>query len=263
MRILCKRVRLLLAFAMSKLFKGKTCVYCGAVGASDTGDHVLAREFVAVEHRGQIPKVPACAVCNNKKAAIENYLTAVLPFGGRHAEALDNLTANVPKRLAKNQKLHRNLYSGSSRVWSPEPSGLVVNTMAVPLDGDRLEQLIALMVRGLMFHHWGVILGPNIFLQVLSLTKHGEIFFAGYSKLNAKQRVTNDIGKGALVYEAAQAVDNDAISVWQMSLYGGFTMASGDGNDFMSKFGVFTGPQAIADRADERVASGKFIVRPS
>jgi len=140
---------------------------------------------------------------------------------------------------------------------------LWVNTMAVPLDGDRLEQLIALMVRGLMFHHWGVILGPNMFLQVLSLTKHGEIFFAGYSKLNAKQRVTNDIGKGALVYEAAQAVDNDAISVWQMSLYGGFTMASGDGNDFMSKFGVFTGPQAIADRADERVASGKFIVRPS
>ena len=247
---------------MSKLFKGKTCVYCAVVGAADTGDHVLAREFVAVEHRGQIPKVPACSACNGKKSAIEYYLTTVLPFGGRHAGALDNLTANVPKRLAKNQKLLRNPYQGTSRVWSPEPTGLVVNTMAVPLDGERLEQLIALMVRGLMFHHWGVILGPDMLVQAMTRTKHGERFFAGYSKLNAKQRVAGDIGKGALGYEGAQGVDNDAISVWQLSLYGGLIMDGGDGNDFMSKFGVMTGPQTIADRAEERIASRKFIIRP-
>jgi len=29
----------------------------------------------------------------------------------------------------------------------------------------------------------------------------------------------------------------------------------------MSEFGVVTGPQAIADRDGERVASGKFIIR--
>jgi hypothetical protein len=248
---------------MSKLFKGKTCVYCAVAGAADTGDHVLARELVAVEHRGQIPKVPACAACNGKKSAIEHYLATVLPFGGRHAEALDNLTANVPRRLAKNQKLHRNLYAGTSRVWSTEPSGLVVNTTAVPLDGERLEQLIAFVVRGLMFHHWGVILGPDMLVQAMTLTKHGERFFDGYSKLNAKQRITGDIGKGALVYEGAQGVDNDAISVWQLSLYGGLIMDSGDGNHFMSKFGVMTGPQAIADRAEARVATGKFIIRTS
>jgi hypothetical protein len=85
-----------LAFKMSRLFKGKTCVYCAVPGAADTGDHVLARQFVAVAHRGQIPKVPACSVCNGKKAALESYLMAVLPFGGRHADALNNLTANVP-----------------------------------------------------------------------------------------------------------------------------------------------------------------------
>src|SRR5690349_8757798 len=105
------------------------------------------------------------------------------------------------------------------------------------------------MVRGLMFHHWGVILGPDMLVQAMTLTKHGESFFAGYSKLNAKQHATGDIGKGALVYGGAQGVDNDAISVWQLSLYGGFMMASDDGSHFMSKFGVLTGPQAIADRA--------------
>jgi hypothetical protein len=35
----------------------------------------------------------------------------------------------------------------------------------------------------------------------------------------------------------AQAAHNDAIFVWQMLLYGGLTVTSGDGKDFMSKFG--------------------------
>ncbi|MDA9489671.1 hypothetical protein [Bradyrhizobium sp. CCBAU 11361] len=247
---------------MSKRFKGKTCVYCAAAGASDTGDHVLARGFVGAEHHGQIPKVPACVACNNKKSGLETYCAGVLPFGGRHADALENLAANVPKRLAKNQKLHRTLAAGQTRVWSREPSGLLVNTMALPLDGERLEELVGLIARGLMFHHWGVILGPDIVVDVLSLTKHGETFFAGHLNLNAKQRVTNDIGKGALTYEGVQAVDNDAISFWTLSLYGSLVMDGGDGEHFMSKFGVMTGPKTVAERAAQRVASGNYIIRP-
>ena len=246
---------------MSKLFKGKTCAYCAVPGISDTGDHVLARGFVAVDHRDSIPKVPACAACNGKKAALEAYLTAVLPFGGRHRDATDNLAANVPKRLEKNQKLHRALSAGQSRVWSREPSGLLVNTLALPLDGERLEELVGLIVRGLMFHHWGVALGPDMVVQTLSLTKYGEAFFDRHSRLNAKQRVGDNIGDGALVYEGAQGVDNDAVSFWQLSLYGGVTMADGDGKEFGSKFGVMTGPKAIADRANERFASGKYVIR--
>ena len=63
---------------MGKRFKGKTCVYCA--GASETGDHILAREFVPVAHRSQIPQVPACRRCNKDKSDLEHYLTAVLPF---------------------------------------------------------------------------------------------------------------------------------------------------------------------------------------
>jgi hypothetical protein len=246
---------------MSKLFKGKTCAYCAVAGASNTADHVLSRQLVAVEHRGEIPKVPACAACNGKKAALEAYINAVLPFGGRHGGAMDNLTANVPKRLEKNQKLHRALAAGQTRVWSREPSGLLVNAMALPLDGERLEELVGMIVRGLMFHHWEVALGPDMRVDTLSLTKYGEGFFEQYAKVNAKQRVANDIGEGALVYGGAQGVDNDAVSFWRLSLYGGITMDSGDGKHAMSSFGVMTGPKAIAERAEARVASGKYIIR--
>jgi hypothetical protein len=246
---------------MSKLFKGKTCAYCAVPGASDTADHVLSRQLVAVAHRGDIPKVPACTSCNGKKAALEAYVTAVLPFAGRHCDALPNLTANVPKRLEKNQKLHRALSAGQSRVWSRERSGLLVNTLALPLDGERLEELVGLIVRGLMFHHWDVALAPDMLVMVLSLTRRGEAFFDHYGKANAKQRVANNIGAGALVYEGAQGIDNDAVSFWQLSLYGGITVASEDGKDFSSRFGIMTGPKSIAERANRRVARGEYIIR--
>ena len=44
-------------------------------------------------------------------------------------------------------------------------------------------------------------------------------------------------------------------------LDGGLKMASDDGIDFMSSFGVMTGPKAIAERADQRIARGEYIIR--
>lgn len=247
---------------MSKLYKGKTCAYCAVPGISDTADHVFARQLVAVEHRGAIPKVPACAACNGTKAALESYVAAVLPFAGRHDEALDNLTSNVPKRLEKNRKLHRELAMGQSRVWSREPSGVLVRTMALPLEGERLEALVGMIVRGLMFHHWEVALGSDMVVETISLTKHGEAFFGQYRTANVKQRVSGNIGGGALVYEGAQGVDNDAVSVWKLALYGAM-MSSADGKEVAAAFGVLTGPKAIAERAQQRVARGECIIRPA
>ena len=85
--------------------------------------------------------------------------------------------------------------------------------------------------------------------------------FDQYTEANAKQRIINNIGAGALVYEGAQGVDNDAVSFWKVSLYGGLKMASDDGIDFMSSFGVMTGPKAIAERADQRIARGEYTIR--
>ena len=79
------------------------------VGASDTGDHVLAGEFVPVIHRGQVPQAPACNICNGEKASPEHYFAGFLPFGGRHSGVLANLIENVPRRLEKNKKLQREL----------------------------------------------------------------------------------------------------------------------------------------------------------
>ena len=101
---------------MSKRYKDKTCAYCA--GVSETADHIFAREFVPVSYRSQIPQVPACKRCNKEKSELEHYLTAVLLFGGRHADAATNLQIDGPRRLAKNQKLRRELGEGSERIWT-------------------------------------------------------------------------------------------------------------------------------------------------
>jgi hypothetical protein len=247
---------------MSKRFKGRTCVYCAQENASETADHVLAREFVPVRHRGQIPKVPACKGCNKEKSDLEHYLSTILLFGGRHPDASVNLTTDGPRRLAKNKKLHRELATGVSRLWSKEPSGVLVRAMTVPIDGERVEKLVGFIVRGLIFHHWSVVLGPDMTVDVLSLTSHGETFFKRFAKLNAKQRATGNIGDGALLYEGAQGVDNPAVSFWEVSLMGGVTMSGDAGEGATSRFGVMTGPKAIKARAEDRIRRRAYIIRP-
>jgi hypothetical protein len=100
---------------MSKKFKSKTCAYCCALEASVVGDHVVAREFCVKDKRDNLPQVPSCDRCNNEKSALETYLTAVAPFGARHADSTRNLTTLVPPRIARNRKLHQALAAGPNR----------------------------------------------------------------------------------------------------------------------------------------------------
>jgi hypothetical protein len=225
---------------MSKQFKGKHCAYCAVAGASETGDHVFAREFFLLSQRDNLPKVPSCLPCNQKKSELEHYLTALLPFGGRHADATANLTTMVPKRLARNRKLHLELSEGSQKIWTKESSRLHVRTTALPFDGQRLEDLLAFIVRGLMWHHWQVLLGADSFVDVLSLMARGEKFFARYSGMRAKHRVQETVGNGTFIYKGAQGVDNPQVSVWEFSVFGGLKLIDDDASDQSVTFGAFT-----------------------
>jgi hypothetical protein len=246
---------------MSKLHKGKTCAYCAQPHASKTGDHVVARALVAEALRTQIPIVPACAACNGKKAELEHYAASVLPFGGRHAGAPASLS-EVEKRLAKNQRLHRELSTGQTRIWSQE-AGLMMPCLSIPIDGERLEALVGYIVRGLLFHHWGVALGDDYSVEAYSLTQHGEQTFNQYLGLNAAQRVAGDIGQGVAVYRGVQAVDNPKISMWEFILFGGFKTVGEDQTSTSTRFGAMTGPLAVIERAQRLVANGLVVPIPS
>ncbi|MFL9841725.1 hypothetical protein ABS767_12185 [Sphingomonas sp. ST-64] len=212
---------------MSKRHRGKTCVYCAGPGISDSADHVFSREFLPVEHRGNMPKVPACTPCNRAKSDLEHYLSAVLPFGGRHAGSSEMLEAEVPRRLAKNPRLHRELATGQQTIWV-EQNGVILPTLAIPFDGTKLDALFAMLARGLAFHHFGVVIPSTHFIGAGTLARVGEQAMEGLLALNAKVRVAVSVGDGLLDYEGAQGVGDPALTIWRFRLYGGVMLADGD-----------------------------------
>jgi hypothetical protein len=209
---------------MSKRFRGKSCIQCLTNPSTATGDHVFAREFFPESARADLPKVPACEPCNNEKSRLEHYLTAVLPFGGRHADAHSNLQELVPARLAKNAKLHRELAHGRGIVLTEERPGLRVLAMTLPFDSDRLHLLFGFIAKGLLWHHWAAALQPHHDLKVVSLTKFDDAGFSPFLGRNAKQRVRADLGNGAFCYEGAQGADYPEFSIWKISVFGGLKL---------------------------------------
>lgn len=229
----------------SKRFKGKLCVYCSE-HPGVTGDHVFAREFFLPEARASLPQVPACDHCNNEKSKLEHYLTVLLPFGGRHAHAHNNLATQVPGRLAKNQRLAKELNTGRGRIWHIEGE-TCQPTMTVPIDPLRTCELFSQIGRGLAWYHWGTYLQAGHTSKALFLSNHGHKFFSRLFTMNAANRVQQDLGKATVSYSGVQAVDIPQLTLWRISFYGGMVL-SGDPqapNVVTTEIAVVTGPKRI------------------
>src|SRR5258706_15162251 len=126
---------------------------------------MFAREFFLTDRRAKFPKLPACEACNNEKSKLEHYLTAVLPFGGRHADSTENLSTLVTPRLAKNARLHNELNAGQGQIWSRE-GGLIVPVRTLPVDGEKIG--FEFITKALLWHHWKVILEETTALQTFA-----------------------------------------------------------------------------------------------
>ncbi len=236
---------------MSKKFKNKPCAYCLTNLSTNTGDHVFAREFFMEDRRDNLPKVPSCERCNNEKSRLEHYLTAVLPFGGRHPDASVNLQDMVPDRLAKNARLHRELAQGSERPPIEETEDQALPTLTLPFDGRILERLFHFIVKGLAFYHWGVQLGDQHGVRVITVTPAGQDAFALFLNMNARERVNVDLGGGTFHYEGVQG-DYPELTVWRFSIYGGLIMA-----------GDPKAPAEIATGVGAMTATKEFLGRPA
>jgi hypothetical protein len=203
---------------MGKKYKGKDCVYCGALGASQTGDHIFARGFFSVDDRANLPQVPSCATCNSAKSQLETYLTAVLPFGGQTPDAVTLLEQHVPKRLEANAKLHRKLSEGaqSERLASDNAA----EVMMLPFDGQQVEQLFVYVVKGLHFHHWKQVVLQDCIVRAGTLSAVGQDFFDQILSMNGT-RVTGCVGRNVFEYEGVKSLEHPWITIWKFKAYGG------------------------------------------
>jgi len=233
---------------LSKAYKGKTCAYCAGPNCSTTGDHVFAREFFPQGRRANLPKVPACEACNGDKSELEHYLTAVLPFAGRHADAREVLDTMVPPRLAKNRKLHTQLAASQGRAWI-KSGGMLQPTMTLHLDADRLEGLIRFIVRGLVTYHWRTVIPASYAVGVGIWTEEGERLITSALPAGGKAVAEASWGEGAFDYRGVQATDDPHLSIWRLRLYGG-ALLGGDtdaSTDASPRVWAMTSRQPVPD----------------
>jgi hypothetical protein len=237
---------------VSKRFKGKTCAYCAREKAT-TDDHVFAREFFTLADRHNLPKAPACKGCNSAKGKFEHYLTAVLPFAGRHSQAVANLQSGVPGRLANNRKLKRELLGSMKPAWLKEDGGLYRQTSIIDFDSDKLIGLLKFVGRGLAWHHWKLYLRPGDDVSVMLMPDMGSAYFATMtSSWRNAQRVVENLGNGTVQYVGVQAPDPPELTVWTIWMYGGLVLSDDrpktDGqHESCSMWWVITGPPELND----------------
>jgi hypothetical protein len=210
---------------MSKRFKDKTCAYCG--GTSDSGDHIVARNFFPERLRADLPQVPACQFCNNEKSKIEHYLATVLPVGSTHPVAEEIAHGTLSKRLDKNTRLRIELADGVTQLnyLSDEAN------FATSFRPDIIEKYAALMARGLLFHHFQVSLDEahqargSVFRQD-AIHAIDKIFNDVHSHVKL---VTGNHAGNAFWYRGFSVVSEDPqASMWHMRLYGGIKFGSSE-----------------------------------
>ncbi len=211
---------------------GLRCVYCGA--EASTSDHAVARKFFLVERRDNLPQVPACWKCNNRKSQLESYLMTVLPFGGKHPDAGKHLATLVPARLEKNQKLRRKLARGLDRSGGT----------SIPFDGKQLEEYLEMVARALAWKHYGIQLGEG-HSAIASMFRDGaDEAFAELRAGRFTNEVRGDLGEQTFMYVGSQLHSNPEVTMWRFWFYGGIDFADPRTPEPASVAVAVTGPIA-------------------
>ncbi len=210
---------------MGKKFKAKTCVYCSKPKSSQTGDHVFAREFFPLNMRENLPKVSACTKCNNEKSDLEHYLTTVLPLARINVKAIPNIEEVISRRLQKNKKSFNHLFLQLKNVWKIE-NGIFQLKAKMHFDHLKLDKLFYFIIKGVMWHHFNVLLNSESFIRAGCLKKEAEVedLLNNLFNKDAIKRVKNDLGGGTIKYEGAKHVNFPEVSFWKFSVYGGLNL---------------------------------------
>ena len=210
---------------MSKKYKCHICVYCG-VNKSTTADHVIAREFFEISRRYNLPKVPACQECNNIKSKLEHYFTSIMPFGSNDEAAQEIFQSSVENRLNKNLKLKRYLSENMERRWTQTNSDIYLQTMQLPVNPEMLISLYNFIIKGLLWHHWKVILSCDYFVKSVALTDYGvEKFYNNFFQGAVTGVVRGNLAMNGFNYIGRQGSEYPEMSVWLMKIYNGVTLA--------------------------------------
>jgi hypothetical protein len=147
------------------------------------------------------------------------------------------------------------LKAGLRTIWIWDEK-LILPTITIPIDADRVCKLLAYIARALTWFHWRVYLTSEQNSDAIMLSTFGQEFFGRFFRMNAAQRVTASLGSGTVTYMGVQAIDTPQLTLWQFRMYAGIRFA-GDPqapNEVSTEIGAFTGPRRLVSQLAGRIA---------
>lgn len=148
----------------SNPFRDKICVYCGAV---INRRPCLREEILFANDPRDLPQMPACLTCNNKKSDLETYATVMLTLAchpsSLHMEAY---IEQAQRRLTKNVRLQRQLERESTAAWARH-NDIIRKAVVPPLDVDKIKDLVRHIGIELAFHYREILLDGRVVIEAI------------------------------------------------------------------------------------------------
>lgn len=196
-----------------------TCTYCGETKPL-TKDHVVPRCLFPKPLPSFMVTVPACDDCNSEKANHDDYLRDILVVDADTAKskgAQGLLEGPLLRAAKRNQsKVIKAAKAQGKMEAVHSPSGIYLgHAFSFPLEGDRVNHIFSLIVRGLYFKTTKLLLPQDCKLDVRRLT--AAEFYQGWDELkrigyNGPYRLGDDVFTCIFIY----AQEEPAVSMWWM-----------------------------------------------
>ncbi len=189
-------------------------------------DHVVSREFFLVVDRANLPQVPACKRCNGLKSAVQTEMLACLPIGSRLPDADTYRRDYIRPRLAKNERLSREIGLGQPPV-EIKVNGIMQPMNLLTINSKLLHELHVWTARGLHAHH-SIERVPAHYEPIVRMYAPDDeaAAFAGMQCVFPDRRlhVSANLGRGTFTYEGARSPHVAGVSIWRFRWHGGVTL---------------------------------------
>lgn len=193
------------------------CAICGTNEAT-TADHLPPKGIFPHPRPSNLITVPSCAGCNNNSSALDEAfrLYLALHVGDLDDELTSNYFHEALRTYRHNGRLQREVLGSAEPVEITSETGIYLGQgMKILWNSKAHDTIIERTVRGLYYHHYGEILGPDVHVSPKWFNRPNMDLLNTFSNLTR-----NVIGNNQLVYLYGRAEDKPSASIWYFVFYG-------------------------------------------
>jgi len=201
---------------------GKRCYLCGV--PATTFDHIPPKSLFPKDFQYKGVKVPACKNCNNATSKDDEYLRDCFAITGWNKEARRVFLGGVrpsymrPYSMMQRITKHQRILSSMAKIDVKTPNGIFLKQVAgMKMKGDRIENALKKIVKGIYFHRYKKSIPDNYTLKV-----YFQPIDIGTELLNeVKKKGALNVARFGNIFSYMGFItkEDEFVSIWWLSFY--------------------------------------------